>query len=336
LDSFTIKYLTNDTDLINEVENFVLNWNDSSDFIITKTSGSTGKPKSILLLKSKMIESAQMTGEYLNIKKGDKAILCLSPSTIAGKMMLVRSIILKLKLSVIDVNSHIFNKIEEEIDFIAMVPIQLKNALNESVEKIRKCKNIIIGGGEISSSLENQLKEKKITVYHTFGMTETISHIAMRKVGLITEDYFTAIGATTFSHKDNQLVIESPLLECQKIITNDIVQLLDNKHFKWIGRSDFIINSGGIKIQPEIVESKLIKIIHSPFFISSLKDEILGEKLILVIEGKLDSKLNKELFESVLSKFELPKNIYFINKFERTDSGKINRMKTKEKLEIKL
>jgi O-succinylbenzoic acid--CoA ligase len=329
VNSFKINYLTKNSELLAEVEDFIKNWNDDSEFIFTNTSGSTGHPKQIKIQKNKMIESATMTCDYLSIQSGEKAVLCLSPTTIAGKLMIVRSIVKGLNLFVVDISSNPFENIDFQVDFIAMVPLQLEKTLELHSNKLREVRNCIIGGGNISLSLKNHLVEKEITVYHTFGMTETISHIAMRKAGLINESYFQAIGSNYFTTEENCLVIHSPLLDSLSLKTNDIVQLIDNDKFEWKGRADFVINSGGVKIQPELVEEKLSNWIERPFFITGKKDELFGQIVVLLIETEIRFDLDFQLKE-VLSKYEYPKEVYFLKEFIRTESGKINRLKTKE------
>ncbi len=329
MNSFKINYLTQNNELIAEVEDFIKNWNDESDCIFTNTSGSTGKPKRIEIKKEKMIESANMTCDFLSIQPGEKALLCLSPKTIAGKMMIVRSIIQNLELYIIDTNSNPFQCIDFQLDFIAMVPLQLEKTLESFSEKLKNVRNCIIGGGDISSQLIDKLIEKEITVYHTFGMTETISHIAMRKVGLMNESYFQAISSNYFTTEEDCLVVHSPLIESSILKTNDIVQLIDNKKFIWKGRADFVINSGGIKIHPEIVELKLSRLIAPPFFITDKNNESYGQVVVLLIESENKFELNKEIKE-VLSRYEYPKEVFFLKEFIRTESGKINRLKTKE------
>jgi O-succinylbenzoic acid--CoA ligase len=328
-----IIYFQNNLELKKQVDNFLSAWYDNKDYIETLTSGSTGNPKSICIEKVKMKESARMTGKFLNLKKGNTAVLCLSPLTIAGKMMIVRAIELELKLLVTEVNSNPIRDLNTPIDFIAMVPMQLLNTLELSSDKLSICNNIIIGGAEISETLSRKIKDAGFTVYHTFGMTETISHVAMRKVGVITEDYFTAIGETYFSVENECLVIHSPLLDMKKIKSNDSVELIDSKRFKWKGRVDFIINSGGVKIHPELVEQKINQLINVPFFIIGINDDKLGQKVVLFIETENESLVNKTDLKNLLLPYEYPKEIYYLKEFIRTESGKINRIKTKELIE---
>lgn len=331
MSSLNITYINTDTKLRKSVEDFLIQWYNDDLYITAYTSGSTGAPKEIKIRKSKMIESARMTGDYLQINENSSALLCLSPDTIAGKMMIIRSIELNLKLTVVKLSSNPLTEEYGDCDFIAMVPLQLMASLQNFPEKLRRIKNIIIGGGTISQSIERKLVENNLSVFHTYGMTETISHVAMRKIGVNSSRYFTAIGGNTFSQIDNRLIIHSPLLEEGTISTNDIIELIDNKHFIFKGRYDFIINTGGVKINPETVEEKLENLIPFPFFISGLKDDLLGEKVILCIESS-PFELNKTELQKLLTKYEYPKEIYFINEFIRTESGKINRGKTIENL----
>ncbi len=332
MNSFKVNYLIVNEETKGLVEYFISEWFNNNEYITVLTSGSTGIPKPIQLLKSKMKDSALMTGHFLNLKEHDKALLCLSVNTIAGKMMIVRSIVLKLNLYICSPTSDPLNLISEEIDFIAMVPMQLDNTLNLNSIKLKKIRNVIIGGGIISTQIIDKLIANNITVFHTYGMTETISHIAMRRVGLHSEDFFTAIGLTFFSENNGQLIIHSPIIESESITTTDVVQLIDNKHFVFKGRSDFVINSGGVKIQAEDVEHKIEKLIPYPFFITGIEDPSLGEKVVLLIENKDDIHLNKIDLLELTSKYECPKEIYFISKFELTELGKINRLKTISKI----
>ena len=333
MSALNCNYINVTAELKKAVEDFIDEWNNTELYITTRTSGSTGKPKEIRILKSRMEKSAHMTGEFLQLKKNKKAVLCLSPSTIGGKMMIVRAIVLNLELIVIPVDGNPLAHIQADIDFIAMAPLQLYNSLTHTTDKLKKIPHVIIGGGVISAHVEKKLKNECITIFHTYGMTETISHVAMRKVGLASCPYFTAIGENYFSLHNNLLVIHSPLLDSDSIITNDIVELIDTKNFIFKGRIDFVINSGGIKIHPEAVEQKLESFIQIDFFITGLKDEHLGEKVVLFIESS-PYELDKKDLLNYVSKYECPKEIYFLKEFVRTESGKINRPKTINLLSI--
>lgn len=320
-----IEFLTDDTQYIEEVISFINEWNNDLDFIEIKTSGSTGKPKTIVLKKEHMIASVKMTGEFLKLKKDDVALLCLSPNTVAGKMMIVRSLVLGLKLIVVDVNSSPLKNVNRKIDFVAMVPLQVQNSLND----LNKVHKLIVGGGVISNQLWNEISGLGIKAFQTFGMTETISHIAMREISTNNSNYLPLKGVELKTVNDC-LYISAPNIGVEGLQTNDIVQLEDDGSFIWLGRKDFVVNSGGVKLHPELIESKLNDLIESPFFTFGIKDEKLGEKLILCIEGK--NTIEKDDFLSILDKFEIPKEVYFFKKFDSTESGKINRLKTVDRL----
>jgi O-succinylbenzoic acid--CoA ligase len=328
LKSFKIIYLTENSDLISKVENFVSAWFDFADSIETNTSGSTGIPKVIRLQKQKMEASAKMTGTYFDFKPGDKTILCLSPDTIGGKMMLLRSFLFEMEIYVVDINRNPLEKIDFALKFAAMVPLQIQNIIEKNPEKLNLVQQLLIGGATVSKQLEESLKHFETCAYESFGMTETMSHVAVRKLNQPTFQPFEALLGILFESSENQLIVNAPQLGIEKLNTNDIVELVDQKHFFWQGRADFVINSGGIKFFPEKIEKKISHLIQSRFFIASEKDILLGEKIILVLEEiESEERMNDllELFQIELDKFEIPKAMYFIDSFEETVSGKINR-----------
>ncbi|MBL4862540.1 MAG: AMP-binding protein [Crocinitomicaceae bacterium] len=321
-----LEFRTQNKTLINDVNTFIKEWHSSASTVTVTTSGSTGTPKAIELRKHYMIESAKMTGKFLGLKAGDHALLCLSPNTIAGKMMIVRSIILGLKLIVTDINSHPLKEIDERIDFIALVPLQLKNTLQNLREQLSAISSVIVGGGAISNDLRVAAAQLPNKLFQTFGMTETISHVALREVREENNSYH-ALPGVHFSIEKGNLVIHAPYLGIEHLLTNDSIEILSDHEFKWLGRSDFVINSGGIKIHPEEIESQLSELIVSPFFSVGLDDETLGQKHVLCIEGNKENKLNKTSFR-LLSAFLIPKEIYYFDSFAYTESNKINRMET--------
>ncbi len=315
-----------------EIETFLETWNNSSDSLAVKTSGSTGKSNSILLSKNKMVLSAKKTLEFFKLQKGSSALLCLSLDTIAGKMMLVRSLIGQLKLHIGAISLNPIKELKEQIDFVALVPLQLEAALDTTPEKLKTIRTILVGGAPVSEKLIQKLRQNKLSVYQSYGMTETISHVAIRKIGLETELYYTALEGITFSTEKQRLVIHYPEILDQKLITNDCVELKDATHFKYIGRYDFIINSGGIKINPEELEQKISGLFDEPFFIWFLPDQHLGQKIVLIVESTKKFNFKKETFSPLLSKFEIPKFYAMISNFTWTKSAKINRKKTMESI----
>ena len=323
-----ITFITQSAELKNKVLAFIEEWNSSAETILVNTSGSTGTPKKTEILKSHMVISANKTLNKFALKPGDTSLLCLSPETIAGKMMIVRSIVGDLNLVVSDVNSHPLKNCNHHIDFIALVPLQVEELLKTDSEKLKSIQTILIGGGPIHASLSSKMREQNIQAFHSYGMTETISHVAIRKVGLGETDTFEALNGIEFSQVKGQLHVHYPEIGHSNLTTNDLVELIDNHHFKFKGRADFIINSGGVKINPEAVEELLSTHIETSFFVSGLTDEQLGQRLILLIEGTVDQAPTLFELKSILPKFHNPKDLYFLPKFIRTESGKINRLET--------
>lgn len=271
-----------------------------------------------------MINSAKATGAYFKVGEGTKALLCLSSEFIAGKMMLVRAMTLGWDLHVVAPEKDALVEYDNPYDFVAMVPYQLSH----SISALDKVKKMIVGGAAISASLEAKLQHCPTEIFATYGMTETITHVAVRRInGFARSEVFSALPDVKFSQDERGcLVVNAPKVSEEKIITNDIVELVSSVSFKWLGRFDHVINSGGIKINPAEVEHKLSKFIRIPFIIASEKDEELGERVILVIE-KRDADTLDRLSEglSLLKPYERPKRIYTLSKFPYTESGKIKR-----------
>lgn len=316
-----------------ELGKFLLDWLDKKDYVIAKTSGSTGKPKELKIKKQSMVNSAIMTGDFFKVKPGDKMLYCLPSNFIAGKMMIVRAIVLGLELDMVEPTSNPIINYRKAYDFCAMTPMQLTNFLKFS----ENIKTIIVGGSRVPNSLVNAVQNIESNVYETYGMTETVTHIAIKKINnhskLEEKGCFKTLPDVTISQDDRDcLVIEAPKLSNDKIVTNDIVKIHSENSFEWLGRFDNVVNSGGIKLFPEQIESKLQSKISNQFFITSENDDILGDKLILIAEGEQDS-IDKSVFEG-LDKYEIPKTIYYVPKFSETLSGKIHRKQTLEALNL--
>lgn len=309
---------------------FLLDWLDVKDTIDVKTSGSTGFPKTITLKKQAMVNSSIATGDFFGLKPGDKAIHCLPSSFIAGKMMFIRALFLGLELELVKpVSEPQFNP-NECYDFAAMTPMQLHNTYKD----INHIKTVIVGGAKVFKPLVDAIQNSKTTIYETYGMTETVTHIALKQLNNFKTEttntpYFKLLPNVTIKTDDRDcLVINAPALSEMPIITNDIVKTHTKNEFEWLGRFDNVINSGGVKIYPEEVEKKLYDKIRERFFIASEEDPVLGEKVILVIENDAN-ELNSLIFKG-LNKFEKPKVIYTAGRFVETKSGKIMRSKTIE------
>lgn len=313
--------------------NFIKTWLDENNYVEVKTSGSTGTPKIIRLEKKRMIASAKATGDFFDLKPNDKALLCLPCDYIAGKMMVVRAMVLGLNLYSVEPTGNPLESVENEgFQFGAMIPLQVLNSLKNHRSRFENIEKMIIGGGVVDSSLLNKLQTVKNQCFATYGMTETITHVAVKTLnGEQKSNVYQALQNVEFS-QDNRdcLIIDAPYLSENQIITNDIVNLYSKSSFEWLGRFDNVINTGGIKVNPEQIEQKIEPFMDGNFFIASANDEKLGSKVILVIEneGKIDTDLLKKQFQTVLSKFEIPKQIYVLPRFERTETGKIQRKLT--------
>ena len=281
-----------------------------------------------------MLNSARMTCNFLNLKEGGTALLCLPVEYISGKMMVVRALERKLKLSVATPSAKPVQNLDVTIDFCAMSPLQVENSLH----KIHFIKNLIIGGAQVSQSLKNKIsqslkdKNTETTVYETYGMSETLSHIALKQIYPVSEEYFSVFKGIEIALDERRcLKISAPALHPEILQTNDLVELKDDRHFKFLGRIDNVINSGGLKIHPEELESLLHRYIPREAAFLGVNDEKLGQKLVLVIEGSendvLKLQLNEALkeIEKILSKNHLPKTIHFIPVFPRIPNGKLNR-----------
>lgn len=316
---------------------FVQEWFDDSFFITAFTSGSTGAPKKILLKKQHMVNSAMLTAKFFGLSDTTTALLCLPVNYIAGKMMVVRAFVTGLNLITVKPSSNPLKGITTGIDFIAMTPHQMYHSLNE-VQQLG-IKKIIVGGSELTFELEQQVKYFTTEIYETYGMTETCSHIALRKVnGTDPGAYFNAVDGVSFRKDEKDcLVIDAPAVSGNIVITNDVVELAGPHRFRLLGRTDNVINTGGIKVFPETVEKKIRKFISLPFFIGSLPDPALSEKVVLFIEKDRPDENEREILlgqlKETLPSFELPRDIKFISRFKYSQSNKLLRKETMKEIE---
>ncbi len=315
---------------------FLLQWLDEKDFIEVRTSGSTGTPKAIILNKTAMVRSASMTGSFLDLREGQTALLCLSTAYIAGMMMVVRAMVHRLNLLTVPPSGFPLDYVTSgtAIDFAAMVPAQVYNALNsrESEQKLESIGTLIIGGAPVSPELENKVADLEGRIYATFGMTETITHIALRRInGAGRSDIYTALpGITLDTDAQGCLVAGVPYIEGGIVNTSDLVNITSPGSFRWLGRADHVINCGGIKLIPEVIEKKVASLIGTRFFIHAIPDQKLGEIPVLVLES--NSCLSEPEQETLLSrikplvdKAEFPRQIFLNERFSETENGKINR-----------
>lgn len=304
---------------------FIAEWFDKKEYVEVSTSGSTGTPKIIRVLKQHMVNSARMTCDSLGLQAGDSALLCLSTGYIAGKMMVVRAMVAGLDLTIVEPSGTPF--IDKDYTFCAMVPMQVFNLASsgEHVSSLNRIKNLIIGGGAISSSLKKMIDRLTVSCYSTYGMTETVSHIALRKLnGSNRQQAYHPMPNVTISLNGNGcLVVDAPLIAEIRLETNDIAEIYPDGSFRILGRFDNIINTGGIKVLPEVVEAKLSGCSHSCFAISSIPDQRLGEMVVLVVEGNEDFILN---FKDVLLPYETPKKVVHVGRIPHTLNGKVDRI----------
>ena len=322
------------------IATFLEDWFNVHATVYVQTSGSTGTPKRIKLKKEYMVNSAKATGTFFDLPENTAGLLCLSTDYIAGKMMLVRALTLGWHIDVIAASSSPLEQIDRTYDFCAMVPLQV----HHSLEHLHKVKKLIIGGGAVDNRLLENLQSVSTEIFATYGMTETITHIAVKElnnpslqeVALKFSNYKTLEKVAISKDSRGCLVIEAPEISDNIIITNDLVEIISNNEFKWLGRADNVINSGGIKLIPEQIEEKLSKIIHQRFFVAGVPDNILGEKLILIIESEHKEKNVIDQITTLpnLTKFEEPRDVYFIDNFIFTDTKKINRKATLNTIEI--
>ena len=318
-----------------DLEEFLNEWHNDRPTVLVHTSGSTGKPKPLLVEKSRMEASARITCNFLGLQQGDTALLCMPLDYIAGKMMVVRALTCGLRL--IAVTPSGTPCWDEPVDLAAMVPLQVWNLLQQRPSQLKQIRHLLIGGGAIDERMEEALKDFPNAVWSTYGMTETLSHIALRRLnGPTASEWYTPFEGVTLSQTDEGcLVIEAPAVHDGPLVTNDIVELsslLDqrslctlksknSKRFRIIGRKDNVICSGGIKIQMEEVERLLHPHLSIPYMITRAKDERLGEMVVLLTEGGNPDEV-KAVCERVLPKYWQPRRVIIVDHLPMTETGK--------------
>jgi o-succinylbenzoate---CoA ligase len=324
---------------------FCQQWLSGQENFVVNTSGSTGIPKPITITREQMIASARRTGETLGLAAGQQALVCLPTRYIAGRMMLVRGFVLGLHLTVVEPTSDPLMDIaaDAHCDFTALVPLQLQTLLNGPPAYhtlLNQMAAILIGGGPVSPALQQQLQTITAPIYHTYGMTETVTHIALRQLnGPQASDTFTPLtGVKLGVDERGCLNIRADITQEQVVQTNDFVELRADGSFVWLGRWDNVINSGGVKVQVEKVEKALEKVLYEVdaqdagqrrFFVGPLPDERLGETVSVVIEGaplsaNLETAVQEQLAR-LLDKYELPRRFCYLPHLAETPTGKIDR-----------
>lgn len=315
-------------EFLQDLDAFLSEWNNDSATICVQTSGSTGSPKSLLVEKERMKASARLTCSFLGLKKGDTALLCMPLQYIAGKMVVVRSCVAELELIPVAPCGHPLANIKEAPIFAAMIPMQVYNSLQVPKEKalLKEIKHLIIGGGAIDAQLAKELQNFPHEVWSTYGMTETLSHIALRRLnGIDASEWYTTFDTVNIRlSEDNALIINAPEVCGEELHTNDIAELNSLGQFRIIGRKDNIINSGGVKIQIEQVEALLTPHLNTPFQITSAPHAKFGETIVLLYEKGNVEDIRK-ICERTLPTYWLPKRYINVHTIPLTGNGKPDR-----------
>ncbi len=312
---------------------FLKEWFSPSPTIRLHTSGSTGVPKEITVRKEQMLQSARMTCDFFQLKKGDKALLCLPLDYIAGKMMVVRAVCAGLDLYPEEPSGHPLTRMAVPFDFAAMVPLQVYNSLQTGEEKqlLSQIRQLIIGGGAMDAQLEEALKDFPNAIYSTYGMTETLSHIALRRInGVGANHYYPLPGVELRLSEENRLIVHVPVVVDEPVVTNDMAEIMEDGTFRILGRKDNAINTGGIKVQAEEVEAKIRPYIKGNFAITSLPHPKLGQAIVLLIEPTADPGTVRETVRKLLPRYQQPLHILTVKAVPQTGSGKTDRVATKK------
>lgn len=307
-----------------DVAAFLDEWNSPLPYVLAHTSGSTGTPKEIRLLKSDMIKSAEATCEFFSIGPGSLMVCPLSVDYIAGKMMLVRAVVSGAELWMEHPSNRPLGAAYGHIDLVPVVPSQLPGLLESGCD----VENVIVGGSPMSPAMEQELANAPFSTYATYGMTETCSHVALRRIGTGC-DVYTALPGFCFSvDGDSCLVIESSHMSFGRLVTNDVVEPVDSRHFRWLGRRDNVIMTGGLKVIPEEVERHIRHLVPYPFYIAGRPDEKWGMRVVMYVESALPVDTPELLarLREALPCHAVPKEINVVGRFSTTATGKIKRL----------
>ncbi len=313
---------------------FLLNWFDSTDYFTSQTSGSTGKPKPISIRKELAIASAKRTISFFGLSYNQEVLLPMNTKFIGAKMMIVRAIEAKQNITVVEPTSDLSDSLKKSYYFVSMVPLQLNQTIQSNSELVENVQHILIGGAALDKTTEEACMNLPTAIWASYGMTETISHIALRRVNDENHsDFFHPLNGVSISlSEDNRLRISDTETQTQSLLTNDIVEMNDSSAFKIIGRYDWVINSGGIKLHPEELEKEYELLIGTTVFITSTPNKRLGEEMVLVTKEPLDQKVIK-LIKEQLPKYHQPKWLVVLEKEPRLENGKLNRMALKKEVE---
>lgn len=322
-----------------KVKSFILEWFSNHSTMIFQSSGSTGKPKKIEVSKENLKASALRTLDFCKHEKTNCILNVISFDHIGGAMQIIRAIVGDLNLIILPAKKDPFSNHTidwDKILLLSLVPYQMHELCSAYTKQLQKCSYILLGGAATDDVLNFKLKDLGFSnTYETYGMTETLSHIALRNC--TREKNFKIMEGISISTNDNKcLVIDDKKLKLSNLETNDIIEIIDKEHFLWKGRFDNIINSGGIKLSPEQIENKLKAIIPYPFFLFGLAHTTLGQSLNLIIETtEIDNDLKSKISNSsLLNNYEKPKFFYTCSQFIRSKNDKILRLETLKNLDI--
>jgi len=317
---------------------FCRDWLAGQETFIQQTSGSTGAPKLQILSRTQMEASAAATGAFFGTTTREHLLCCLNPAFIAGKMMLVRAMVWDCPITLVEPSANPLLEMEEQFTFVALVPLQVEAGLAEKKSRklLQSIPHVLIGGAALPHKIQQGLVQQGIRAWQSFGMTETVSHIALAPIEEGELVYQALPGVAIGINEQDCLWIQSPMSGSEKIQTNDIIELQSKNSFLWLGRADFVVNSGGIKLFPEQLERRIAPLLEKTcpgraYFLFGEKDSRLGEQLVLYVEGTGEE--NKRLaleagLKQILGKYEVPKKIYFKAAFAYTPTRKINRHTT--------
>ena len=334
---------------LKEVIDLLRKWHYNQQRFFIKTSGSTGKPKSIRIEREDIARSAQATAKYFGIQEGDTALLALSPTTIGGFMMVMRAMVNEWNLYVASPASNPLEEIQSAVSlsFAAFVPMQMAKILEKNDQKelylLNQMKAIILGGAPVNRHLHEKIKNLAVPVYHTYGMTESISHIAAKRLnadnGNETETFSIIPGNSVTTDEKGRLIITQLHEKIKHLVTNDIVEIVNKNEFRYLGRYDNMINSGGVKVLPEKVEKQLQEAWKESvsnevpeFLVFGKEDSTLGERVTSLVEGKHPGEEFIQKFNNQLKKqlhpYEIPKELIFECQFKYTPNEKLDRKGT--------
>lgn len=314
---------------------FVRDWFGDVDVFHFQTSGSTGKPARVTFTRKQLIASARRSVEAFALRQGDTAVVCLSPRYVAGKMMLVRAFVGCMKVIAVEPSSNPLAAVSGDVDFIAVVPLQLQTMIEAGLSaRLKKVRTILVGGAPVSSALRRRVVEELSgNVYLTYGMTETLTHVAIDRVTGEEDPAFTVLPGVRVTLDDRSCLVIHSGITGGAVVTNDLGALISEGVFRWLGRYDNVINSGGVKLIPEVIERKAAPVfarlnIQNNFFVAGLPHDRLGTGVAVFIEGAIapeQVKLLEQALSDTLDAYEKPGKVILAETFVYTESGKINR-----------